>query len=178
MASRSVVDIAEEKYQEQREALGGWVRAGLIFAVLITLLYIGIQNALGIPLFDRITGKAEAKNNTAANVIVGLTLVFVLGFLFFHLRRCDYSLACFLLGGIGGRVEQPVNALVEAQIIAAERKKAMYGQKLTVQPMLLPPNSRVPLGLNVSSRTNQPAMFEQAGQHPGENQPQYQYDQS
>jgi hypothetical protein len=97
------------KRQEQREAKGGWLKIMIFVLVGIVILFYAIQQVTGLPTFDVFTASETNQNISGATyTIVFGVFAIVIGALYTLLKRCDFSFACFLLGGEAGLTEQPV----------------------------------------------------------------------
>jgi hypothetical protein len=99
------------KRQEQIEAKGGWYRIMLIFLVVIIVLFMAIQNALGINVFDALMSGNTTNAGMAGSAIIILVILGALYAFYTLLKKCDFSFACFLLGGEAGLMEQPVDQM-------------------------------------------------------------------
>lgn len=128
--------VMDRKRREQDEAIGGWLRIMLFLGILILVLFFALQQAFGIPVFDYITGENVDDNNksTAAFFIVGGTVLTVLGALYVLLQRCDFSFACFLLGGDGGQAEQPVEQMKREKRLRDRLKSEFDRRGMLVTP--------------------------------------------
>jgi len=96
-----VPDAVGARKVQRKQAMRGWTYALAFFAVGLAVVAFAMAQ-LGVDITT--IGMIGSVNVGAAllAVLVGLG-VFVM------LRRCDYSLGCFFLGGSAGREEQNVN---------------------------------------------------------------------
>ena len=121
------------KRQEQLEAKGGWYRIMLIFLVVIIVIFMAIQNALGIRVFDALMSGDTTNAGMAGSAIIIVVILGALYAFYTLLKKCDFSFACFLLGGEAGLMEQPVDQM-RSQKYKKDTLKAhfmQYGQDTT-----------------------------------------------
>lgn len=117
------VSVLREKHKEQRQAKGGWaIIGGLYLAAMLVLMY-AIEAAFDIPTFAFVSGDFR-RESWLASTIVGGVLLATMYAVYLLWARCNYSFACFLIGGEGGALENPVELLREQQ-----RRQQMQKQR-------------------------------------------------
>lgn len=116
--------VLEMRRREKVEASAGWMRIAAVLTVGILVLFYAMQKAFGTGAFDLVSGKGGSESN-AAYMIVVFTILLVLAALYQLLRKCEFSFACFFLGGESGLMEQPIDN-IRAEKAKMDRSKGVF----------------------------------------------------
>lgn len=96
----------KQKKTAEYEGIVGWLRIFTITTLLVGIIFFSIEQITGIKIFDALSGK---KSSPSAHGIIFTVILGILFLLYRIFSDCNYSFACFLLGGWSGMQEQTVD---------------------------------------------------------------------